>query len=109
VYKSGEKSAASNDISAYIEANEAFHDQIVRMSGNEMLTTLLGQLRVPLFRLQFRQLITSPAAIRESAEQHAAVAEAILAGQPAQAEKAMRRHITYSAQKLLELPDATFG
>jgi DNA-binding GntR family transcriptional regulator len=108
IFKAGEKLARANDIAGYIDSNEAFHDQIVTMSGNEMLSTLIGQLRVPLYRLQFKRLVTSPQAVLASAEEHAVVAEAILAGQGAQAERAMRRHIAESGRKLLALPDSTF-
>lgn len=109
VAKAGDKCARGNDLTGYIEANEAFHAQIVAMSGNEMLSTLLNQLRVPLFRLQFKRLISSREAMKDSSLQHDAVVEAILAGQAAQAERAMRRHINESGQRLDELPDSCFG
>ena len=109
VAKLGEKCARGNDLTGYIEANEAFHNQIVAMSGNELLSTLLNQLRVPLFRLQFKRLMSSREAMKDSAVQHDAVVEAILGGQGPQAERAMRRHIAESGQRLDELPDSSFG
>lgn len=108
VVKQCEKCVRGNDVSGYIDANDLFHQEVVAMGANEQLSNLLNQLRVPVFRLQFKRMMTASEAIRESMEQHKVVADAILSGEGAQAERAMRKHISTSGRKLLELPDSTF-
>lgn len=99
-----------NDVSGYVRANEAFHDLIVRMSGNDNLLGLVGQLRMPLVWLQFKHLMSNmPITLNTAAEQHVEVAAAVLEGKPAQAERAMRKHIRESGRSLLQLPDSAFG
>jgi DNA-binding GntR family transcriptional regulator len=99
----------TNDVNGYILANEQLHELIVELSENELLSSLLGQLRVPIFRLQFRRFLAIPSAISASAEQHAEVLNAILAGESGAAERAMRRHIRESGQLIQDLPDSGFG
>lgn len=92
----------------YVEANERFHTTIMQMSGNLPLAQLLEQLRTPLYRFQFRSRLVGEALAR-GYEDHAQVAEAILAGDPERAERAMRRHLRNSARLVDSLPDDAYG
>jgi DNA-binding GntR family transcriptional regulator len=104
---SAANAAKQGDPYAYLPANEALHDAIVRISGNTELATLLSQLRLPVFRLQFRRLLTSAGMVQSNAE-HEEVTAAILKGDPQAAERAMRKHVRNSGRMLQELPDAAF-
>lgn len=92
----------------YVDANERFHSTIVRISGNAPLAQLLEQLRTPLFRFQFRSRITA-VNLERGHEDHTAIAEAILDGDPDAAERAMRRHLRNSAKLIQSLPDDAFA
>ncbi|MCC7411160.1 MAG: GntR family transcriptional regulator [Gammaproteobacteria bacterium] len=108
-HRAQEQYRKAGNLSAYILANEHFHDVVVALSGNEMLSNLIAQMRLPVFRFQFKQMMTSPVAMNASADQHLEVAEAILEGQSSQAERSMRRHVRESGQRVLELPDNNFA
>lgn len=90
------------DIVGYMDVNERFHALIVELSGNRTLARLVGQLQVQVFRLFYRRL--ADAAARErSVSDHEAVATAILAGDPAAAEQAMRAHVRTSTDSALQV------
>lgn len=108
-HRAQEQHRKAGNLSAYILANEHFHDVVVELSGNEMLSNLIAQMRLPVFRFQFKQMMASPVAMNASADQHLEVAEAILEGQSSQAERSMRRHVRESGQRVLELPDNNFA
>jgi DNA-binding GntR family transcriptional regulator len=92
----------------YVFANEHFHTLIVRLSGNAPLAQLLDQLRTPVYRFQFQSRLTADA-IGRGHEDHRDVANAIIAGDPDRAERAMRRHLRNSAKLIEALPDEAFG
>ena len=96
----------TNDVTAYMEANEAFHDTIVEISGNDRLFDLITQLRLPLFRLQFQRMLT-PGSARQSVDEHADIYKAITDADPARAERAMRKHVKASGKLLRQLARKT--
>jgi DNA-binding GntR family transcriptional regulator len=97
-----------SNASDYIDANERFHTTIVRVGGNAPLAQLLDQLRTPLFRFQFRSRFTT-LNLERGHKDHAAIAAAILAGDPDGAERAMRRHLRNSAKLVDSLPNDAFA
>jgi DNA-binding GntR family transcriptional regulator len=94
--------------SDYGDANERFHTTIVRIGGNVPLAQLLEQLRTPLFRFQFRSRFTM-VNLQRGHKDHGAIADAILAGDPDEAERAMRKHLRNSTKLIESLPDDAFG
>ncbi len=101
------KAAKAADPYTYMEANEAFHDLIVELSRNAELAALISQLRRSLFRLLFRRIL-SPDSMRTSVTDHKEIAKAIMDGQPAASERAMRKHIRQSRDTLMKLPESAF-
>jgi DNA-binding GntR family transcriptional regulator len=99
---------ARTNPSDYVDANERFHTTIVRIGGNAPLAQLLEQLRTPLYRFQFRSRFTH-VNLERGHKDHVAIAEAILAGDPDEAERAMRRHLRSSEKLVDSLPDDAFG
>lgn len=81
---------------AYVDATARFHDAIFRLSGNTLLQAHLGQLETHAYRLQFHQMFEAENRVR-SIEDHEEVGHAILAGDAAGAEAAMRRHVRHAA------------
>lgn len=96
------------DVERYDALNEQLHADIVRLGGNDHLVRLVDQLRLPLFRLQFRQQ-NALERTRRAHDDHRRLLTAILLGSADKAEAAMRRHIQNSAQYLAEMPAELFG
>ncbi|BBY83157.1 GntR family transcriptional regulator [Mycolicibacterium pulveris] len=88
-----------DDIATYMSENIAFHDLVVNLSGNRLLTSLVEQLHTNTFRVQLLNLIP-PDGRDTSIRQHTEITKAILAGQHEEAEAAMRHHVRESYQML---------
>ena len=89
------------DGGAYIAHNRAFHELIYALAGNARLSEQAGQMTLPLYRWQFHTLM-DPAYARVSASEHEEIAAAILAGDGARAERAMRNHIGNSGRAMID-------
>jgi DNA-binding GntR family transcriptional regulator len=88
----------------FVVDNRAFHQEIVRLSGNPLLGELIDRYQLPVFMIQLRQQIGSEQMIRNAMAEHDAIAEAILAGDGDAAYNAMKRHLNHSATLILSLP-----
>ncbi|NML30378.1 GntR family transcriptional regulator [Paraburkholderia antibiotica] len=88
----------------FITDNRAFHQEIVRISGNPLLGELIDKYQLPVFMIQLRQNIGSDQMIRNSLAEHEDIAAAILAGNADAAYDAMKRHLWHSANLILSLP-----
>ena len=85
----------------HMERNVPLHEGIIAMSGNERLIRSLKPLQIPGYRAPFMRLLDR--AYREvSAREHLAIADAILEGKAALADKLMRAHVE-RAGKLAQL------
>ena len=85
----------------YIDHNQSFHELIYALAGNERVQEQARQLTLPLYRLRMHHLM-DPAYARTSAAEHALIVDAILEGDGAAAERAMRNHIRNSGVAMLE-------
>ena len=92
------QSQNSPNLSEYSDANDIFHDAIIEIAGNSQLNSLIEQLRIPLYHLQFRHLLAGMT--RASVKQHKEIVAAISSGNPDKAEKSMRKHLRSSAALL---------
>src|SRR3546814_15432062 len=72
------------------------------MSDNAELAELIDRYQLAVFMTLLRQAVGAEQMIRDSIEQHEAIAAAILAGDPDQAYAAMRHHLCHSANGILE-------
>lgn len=88
------------DLLGYMDENTRFHELIIELCGNRLLARLIGQLQVHAFRLLARRVLQG-AAVEDSIAEHDSVAAAILAGDPAAAEREMRRHVRRSGEMVL--------
>ena len=83
---------AAGEFEAFYDANIRFHGAIAAASGNDMLQDELR--RLSLKTAPYRRAITyQPGRMTASQPEHAAILEAILRRDPAQASELMRRHI----------------
>src|SRR5690554_5869803 len=84
--------------SRFARIDAHFHDEIMRIAGNEVIrTTLYNQhVHLHLFRLLFHTRVT-----QEALEEHENLLAAFRARDPQAAETAMREHITRSRARLI--------
>ena len=101
-YKNGR--AVANE---YIEKRRQFYDTLVEIGGNQQLKRMLPTLQIHLLRLQVQAYLT-PQGRTEQLRSYAEITEAVLAGKPALAERAMCRHIRRSRARYKLLPDEAF-
>jgi len=85
----------------YIDHNQSFHEMIYALAGNERVREQARQLTLPIYRRRLHHLM-DPGYARASAAEHALIVEAILEGDGAAAERAMRNHIRNSGVAMLE-------
>lgn len=95
----GRKAAAGRHIAAMIEADLAFHRAIYAASGNPLIERS-AQLHWSHIRRVMGAMLQR-SALRDTVwDEHAAVAEAIAAGDAARAERLMRQHCEHAADHL---------
>ena len=84
--------------SRFARIDSHFHDEIMRIAGNEVIrTTLFNQhVHLHLFRLMFHSRVT-----QEALEEHEKLLAAFRAGDAAAAQAAMRDHILCSRDRLM--------
>ena len=80
------------DLLGASDANAAFHRRIVAIARHETAERLISSLHAQMVRFQYRTIL-APGRSESSFAEHAAIADAIIAGDARAAERAMRRHI----------------
>jgi len=86
-------------------ADARFHREIARTAGNELLRAFTGwtlDVLQPLLVARVGPTVDGNAILR----QHRSVLHAIRSGQPAGAQRAMRRHLEYILERTLEVERA---
>ncbi|MDH2425878.1 FadR/GntR family transcriptional regulator [Sphaerisporangium sp. TRM90804] len=94
----------AGELEAYLEADIAFHRTVLEASGNEMLaalTDVVAEVLAGRTRHHLMPARPEPAAIRW----HAEVAQAVQAGDPEAAERAMRDIVREATQAMLTPPE----
>lgn len=96
--------SAAEDGSRYYEINLAFHERILRMSGNERACRAYDDYvkELHLFR---RRYFNGPGNMRKSNEQHRQIFDAIATGDGPAARAAAERHVLEGRQRLLRTLD----
>ncbi|MEA2385453.1 MAG: hypothetical protein QOH72_5424 [Solirubrobacteraceae bacterium] len=87
------------DLIAVSDANAALHRRILEISGHETARRLSATLISQIVRFQYRTVLL-PGRAERSGREHAAIVEAIAAGDADGAERAMRRHLSHVAEAL---------
>lgn len=94
-YRLGEQSCRIDDASAYAQANRTLHEAIYKLSGSSRTAELARNLALPLYRFNHHRLFERSARV-QSLHDHAAIVDAIAAGDADAAETAMRNHLRNS-------------
>lgn len=97
----------NTDWAAYQAQNKRFHALIIEMAGNPALTRMFEQLQLHTFRVQFHRLLSKFAAACSSSD-HDKILQALLEGDGAAAEQAMRMHIARTGEWILGAPSSVF-
>jgi DNA-binding GntR family transcriptional regulator len=90
---------AKQDLLGASDVNAELHAKIVELSGHATAQRLISALNSQMVRFQFRTILI-PGRPAQSLQEHQAIVEAVAAGDPAKAERAMHRHLTNVAQAL---------
>lgn len=95
------EAAARDDALAYREANDRFHDLIYAACRNEVLVAQIRALRTRCAAYTANRF-DSPGRMLRSVQEHAAITESLLRGDPAQAQAAMLEHISIGGRDFAE-------
>ena len=100
-------SMASDDVRAFVRARRAFYGALIRLGGNRELQRILSTIHVHVLRAQFQVTDIQ----RRLHEDYQAIGRAVLAGAPARAERAARRHVRRIRTQLIawHSPETTHG
>ncbi len=88
---------AAGDLLGASDTNADLHATLLELSGHSTAARLIEALNSQSVRYQYRTILI-PGRSAASAAEHAAIVEAVVAGRPAEAEGAMRRHLFNVAQ-----------
>jgi DNA-binding GntR family transcriptional regulator len=90
---------AKQDLLGASDVNAELHAKIVELSGHATAQRLVRALNSQMVRFQFRTILI-PGRPTQSIEEHTAIIDALTAGQPEAAERAMRWHLNQVAKAL---------
>src|SRR5690606_8034083 len=102
IVKQGRHHKRKQPMQSFIAHDREVHQATVKMSEHEELAELIDRYQLAVFMTLLRQAVGTEQIIRDSIDQHEAIAAAILAGDPDQAYAAMRHHLWHSANGMLE-------
>jgi GntR family transcriptional repressor for pyruvate dehydrogenase complex len=97
--------AAGSDVEAYVEADIAFHLEVGRASGNEVIADLIENLRA-LLRVWATRVLQHAGETESSLAMHEPIVEAIISRDPSAAREAMRAHMARADRRLREALEA---
>ena len=81
------------------DVNAMLHAKIVELSGHTTAQRLIHSLNSQMVRFQFRTILI-PGRPSQSHAEHSTIVEAVIAGEPDKAERAMRKHLDNVAHAL---------
>ena len=88
-----ERAVADGDPLKYSELNRELHRRVGAISGQAVAVSLLERLHAQLVRHQF-QLAQRPGRTGQSLPEHLAIVDAVAGRRPAEADRAVRRHLS---------------
>lgn len=93
-----------SQIALYLENRRKFYDLLIAMGSNRELGRVIPLSRTDLFRAQFDTVQTRDQQ-RRHAKGYVRIAEAVIAGEPAKAERAVHKHFVGTRVTVDEMPD----
>jgi DNA-binding GntR family transcriptional regulator len=89
----------SGDLLRASDENAVLHRTLLEIADHPTVTRLISMLKSQLVRFQYRTIML-PGRTERSFDEHSAIVDAVAAGDPDAAEKAMRRHLSHVAEAL---------
>ena len=91
-----------NSVEKYAEEDRRFHNFLIEIGGDELLTSILGTYSIITFSylVNFRAGLVRPP--KETLPEHLAIIEAITGKNPEKSEQAARLHLRRSSEKLIK-------
>jgi DNA-binding GntR family transcriptional regulator len=83
----------AGDVPGNIELDSAFHLLLCRFHGNREIVRAMEGLRDKIHRVIVRVLTRNPERLGQGYEEHVRVAEAVIRGDPREAERMIRKHL----------------
>ncbi|MEA4882396.1 MAG: GntR family transcriptional regulator [Clostridia bacterium] len=96
-----EAAGANGDLSSYSVLDSAFHSAIINMGDNIALKEIMPLLHDKI-RVVMKASVALPGRFPDSVEEHRSVLRALAAGDPREAGKQMREHITSTRAAVVE-------
>ena len=93
----------AGDLLRVSEGNSQLHRQLLQVARHQTAAHLIDGLQAQNVRYQFRTVLV-PGRASQSLEEHRAIVDAVAAGDPDLAEKAMRRHLDRVVDALRRVP-----
>ncbi|GAA3054824.1 hypothetical protein GCM10020000_41230 [Streptomyces olivoverticillatus] len=87
------RQAAAGDLAAVSVSDRAFHAEIVRSAGNQILSRLYDQLRDRQLRMGVALMHAHPDRITKNHTEHTEILEALRAGDAQEAVRVIDRHV----------------
>lgn len=95
----------AGDLLAASDRNPLLHGQVLEIAASLTLSRLIANLNAQIVRFQYRTILV-PGRPERSLDEHGAIVEAIVAGDPAAAEAAMRHHLGHVADAVSWIANA---
>jgi DNA-binding GntR family transcriptional regulator len=89
----------NGDLLRASDENAVLHRTLLEIADHPTVMRLISMLKSQLVRFQYRTIML-PGRTERSFEEHSAIIDAVAAGDPDAAEKAMRRHLSHVAEAL---------
>jgi DNA-binding GntR family transcriptional regulator len=96
--KEMEKAVRQKDVQEATRLDTEFHATLCDCLGNREISQTLWRMREKLHRMIFGKLSRNPARMQTSAQEHAAIAEAVIRGQGERAAELIRKHLGLGLQ-----------
>lgn len=97
-----DKAIANSDLDAWAEADDRFHEELVRLGGNSRIRSIVNMMSDQVRRARTTTLFMRPLPTKSN-EDHRAVYQAIRRGDPGTARKSHRQHRQHAKEILVEL------
>ena len=95
-------SAEAFDVEGWSIADKPYHEIMLEASGNKLLRQSIQDVRRRLHRISINS-VTRPERLLECTHEHAAVADAVVAGDAMRAQTLMRRHLEAMSSSVMAL------
>lgn len=99
---------ASQEELAFLEQRGHFYDTLIAIGGNCQIDSIMPAMRIRLLRLQAQPYLTREDR-QARVDEYAEITRAVLDGDEAAAQRAMRKHMKRMQQRIAGLPDDAFA